>query len=230
MTTLSIVIPAYNEERTIGALLDRVLAVDLSPIVKEVIVVNDGSSDETANVLKQYTDRVTVLTHSKNRGKGAAVHTGFEKASGDYVVVQDADLEYDPDDFRAMLAFARNHGAQVVYGSRRLPHPHGGQQRGNWRFYLGGWFLTVLTNMLYGTHITDEPTCYKMMRRDVLNRIALKAEGFEFCPEITAQIARLGIPIHEVPIRYSPRSVSEGKKIRLRDGLIAIWTLLKYRF
>ena len=227
---LSIVIPAYNEERTIGALLDQVLSLELSPVEKEVIVVNDGSHDRTAESLKRYADRVTILTHPKNRGKGAAVRTGFAKATGDYVVVQDGDLEYTPTDFHMMLTYAREHNASVVYGSRWLPHPEGGQKRGGFGFYLGGQVLTKLTNVLYGTHITDEPTCYKMIRRDVLSRMTLTSEGFEFCPEITAKIARLGETIHEVPIRYAPRSAADGKKIRLRDGLVAIWTLIKYRF
>jgi dolichol-phosphate mannosyltransferase len=227
---LSIVIPAYNEARTIAALLDKVLALDLTPIQKEIIVVNDGSKDGTELVLKKYTDRVTVLHHEKNRGKGAGVRTGFEKATGDYVVVQDTDLEYNPEDFRAMLAFAESQNAPVVFGSRWLPHPEGGQSRGGFRYYLGGQVLTLLTNLLYGTRISDEPTCYKMMHRDVLQKITLTSEGFEFCPEITAKIARLGIPIAEVPIRYAPRSLEEGKKIRAHDGLVAIWTLIKNRF
>lgn len=226
---ISIVVPAYNEERTIGVLLDQVLALDLTPVEKEIIVVNDGSHDATEKILSRYSDKVRVYTHERNRGKGAAVRTGFEKATGDYVVVQDADLEYNPEDFRAMLACASSNNAHVVFGSRWLKHPDGGQRKGGLRFYLGGQALTWLTNILYGTHITDEPTCYKMMHRDVLRRITLTSEGFEFCPEITAKIARLGIPIYEVPIRYAPRSLEEGKKIRARDGLIAIWTLLKNR-
>jgi dolichol-phosphate mannosyltransferase len=227
---ISVVIPAYNEERTILALIEKVFAVDLGPVQKEIIVVNDGSKDGTGEALRAYDGRVTVLTHPQNRGKGAAVRTGFQRATGEYVVVQDADLEYTPTDFKTMLEYARAHDALVVFGSRRLPHPEGAQERGHWKFYLGGVVLTALTNVLYGTRITDEPTCYKMIHRDVLKRVSLTAEGFEFCPEITAKIARLGIPIHEVPIRYSPRSVADGKKIRFRDGLIAIWTLLKHRF
>jgi glycosyltransferase involved in cell wall biosynthesis len=226
---LSVVIPAYNEERTIGALIDRVLALDLSPDSKEVIVVNDGSKDGTDDVLKKYASKVTVLTHPKNRGKGAAVRTGFEKASGDYVVVQDADLEYDPQDLRRMLHAAAVQKAPVMYGSRRLPMNGKKNKSARWYYFFGGTVLTLITNLLYGTHITDEPTCYKMVHKDVLKRIALVADGFEFCPEITAKIARLGIPIHEIPITYAPRNVTEGKKIRAKDGLIAIWTLVKNR-
>jgi len=226
---LSIVIPAYNEEPTIEALIQRVLETDLSPVEKEVIVVDDGSKDGTSRILAQCADRVMVLTHPKNRGKGAAVRTGFAAASGDFVVVQDADLEYDPEDFRDMLAEAEQTGAKVVYGSRYLPRRGGGQKQGSWLFFLGGLSVTMLTNLLYGTHITDEPTCYKMIHRDVLKRLNLTAEGFEFCPEITAKVTRLGVPIREVPIHYAPRTAKEGKKIRLRDWFIAVWTLLKNR-
>ncbi|TSC87217.1 MAG: glycosyl transferase 2 [Parcubacteria group bacterium Gr01-1014_8] len=224
---LSIIIPAYNEARTIGTLIERVQSVQLEGYEKEIIVVDDGSKDETSAIAKR--SGVIVVVHPKNRGKGAAVRTGFEKATGKYVVVQDADLEYDPNDFRAMLRCAKEKGAQVIYGSRRLPRANEKPNRGAWYFYAGGLLLTILTNILYRTRITDEPTCYKMIHRDVLKKIRLTAEGFEFCPEITAKIARLGIPIYEVPISYAPRSVAEGKKIRLRDWFIAVWTLLKNR-
>ena len=227
---LSIVIPSYNEERTLATLLDRVLALDLAPALTEVIVVDDGSEDTTPEILKRYADQITVLTHPANRGKGAAVRSGFGKATGDYVVVQDADLEYNPEDFQLMLDAACRLDARAVYGSRVLGMEQFGNKHGRLHFFWGGLCLTWITNVLYGTRITDEPTCYKMIRRDVLNRITLTSEGFEFCPEITAKIARRGIVIHEVPIRYAPRSTSDGKKIRFRDGIIAIWTLLKYRF
>ncbi len=226
---LSVVIPAYNEERTIDALLDRVLALDLTPDTKEIIVVVDGSSDGTFCVLERYASRVTILRHEKNRGKGAAVRTGFAKATGDFVVVQDADLEYDPEDFRDMLQYAREKNASVVYGSRQLPYKKRAHRRGAWYYYLGGLSLTLFTNLLYGTRLTDEPTCYKMVHRDVLKKLTLTSEGFEFCPEITAKIARLKIPIHEVPIFYAPRSVEEGKKIKLSDWFVAVWTLVKNR-
>ncbi len=228
MPELSIVIPAYNEARTIARLLERVLRVSV-PGGTEIIVVDDGSHDETPSILASFGGRVRVLTHPKNRGKGAGVRTGFAHAQGKYVVVQDADLEYDPEDLREMLDLANRENAQAVYGSRRLPPTHGERKRGALRYYLGGVILTGITNLLYGTRITDEPTCYKMIERSLLERIPLSSEGFEFCPEITAKIARLGIPIYEVPISYDPRSSAEGKKIRAKDGIIAIWTLAKYR-
>jgi dolichol-phosphate mannosyltransferase len=227
---LSIVIPAYNEAKTINTLLERVLEVDLSPVEKEIIVVDDGSTDGTLAMAQKYAPRVQILSHEKNKGKGAAVRTGFDHATGDYVVVQDADLEYDPNDLRVMLDVAQQKNAGAVYGSRRLPLPGEAQHRGKWYYYFGGVVLTILTNILYNTHITDEPTCYKMVRGDVLKQITLVSNGFEFCPELTAKLARRDVTIVEVPIHYNPRSTIEGKKIRAKDGLIAIWTLIKYRF
>jgi dolichol-phosphate mannosyltransferase len=228
---LSIVIPAYNEEATLEALLERVHTLDLFPIEKEIIIVNDGSRDRTLEIASVYAtnhQNITVLSHEHNRGKGAAVRTGFAHATGEYVVVQDADLEYDPNDFRAMLALAQEKNAGAVYGSRRLPLPGQPQKRGKWYYYLGGVTLTYLANIIYDTRITDEPTCYKMIRGDVLKEIPLVSNGFEFCPEITAKIAKRGIYIYEVPIHYNPRDKAHGKKIRAQDGIIAIWTLLRY--
>ena len=226
---LSIVIPTYNEAATVGVLIDHVLAVRGLP-KKEIIVVDDGSIDNTDEILKKYEDRVIVERHPKNRGKGAAVRTGFARATGEYVVVQDADLEYDPTDLACMVAYAKEHNAPVVYGSRRLPLPDSKVRRGAWYYYLGGLGVTIATNLLYNTRLTDEPTCYKMIARDVLSKITLEQDDFAFCPEVTAKIAKLGIPIVEIPIHYSPRTSTEGKKIRFKDGFIALWTLLKYRF
>jgi hypothetical protein len=146
------------------------------------------------------------------------------------MVVQDADLEYNPADFREMIKLADEKDAQVVYGSRRLGLVKKKNPSAGWFYHLGGTFLTISTNFLYGTKITDEPTCYKMVSKNVLSRINLKANGFEFCPELTAKIARLKIPIFETPISYYPRNKKEGKKIRLKDGIVAIWTLIKYKF
>jgi glycosyltransferase involved in cell wall biosynthesis len=226
---LSIVIPAYNEENTLAQLLERVFAVGFAPDT-EIIVVNDGSTDRTGEILRAYENRVLVITHPKNRGKGAAVRTGFAHATGEYVVVQDGDLEYDPNDIARMFAVALEKKLPVVYGSRRLPIPGEKIHRGSWYYYLGGLGVTWAANLLYGLRLTDEPTCYKMVRRDVLNRITLTSEGFEFCPEVTAKIARLAVPIYEMPIHYDPRTSAQGKKIRAKDGFIALWTLLKNRF
>lgn len=227
--TLSVVIPVYNEGRTLQALLDKVLIVT-SALSAEVIVVNDGSQDNTGEILSRYAEKVCVLTHAVNRGKGAAVRTGFTEARGTYVVVQDGDLEYDPTDLVRMLQIAKANDLPVIYGSRRLPLPGEDTHRGAWQYYLGGLLVTWFTNIVYGTQLTDEPTCYKMIHRDVLARIPLVANGFEFCPEVTAKITRLGVPIYEIPIHYTPRSEKEGKKIRPKDGIIAILTLLRYRF
>lgn len=226
---LSIVIPAYNEARTIATLLDRVWAAELGDIEKEVIVVDDGSRDATRSLAAAYRPAVTVLAHERNRGKGAAVRTGFAAATGDYVVVQDADLEYDPRDFKAMLAAAEEKGVRAVFGSRILGHVAGMGTKGAAPYYLGGKAVTFAANLLYGTGITDEPTCYKMVEKSLIGELALEATGFEFCPEITAKLAKRGVRICEVPIHYQPRTTAEGKKLRFKDGVIALWTLLKYR-
>jgi glycosyltransferase involved in cell wall biosynthesis len=199
-------------------------------VEKEIIVVNDGSSDNSREVLDRYADRFIIIHHSKNQGKGAGVATGYRVATGDYVVVQDADLEYDPNDLRRLIDEAENNNAEVVYGSRRLGLSRKKSPKAGWIYYLGGVYLTWLTNLLYRANITDEATCYKMVSKPVLDKISIKATGFEFCPEITAKICRQGVKIHEVPISYIPRSQEEGKKIKFRDGLVAIWTLIKYRF
>lgn len=227
---LSVVIPVYNEKNTIEIILDRVQKADLGDIEKEIIIVDDGSKDGTREILKKYENVYKVIYHSQNNGKGAAVMAGFGLATGDYVVVQDADLEYDPNDFRLMINKAEKDNAEVVYGSRRLGKAKKKNPMAGWQYYFGGVLLSVLANLLYGSNITDEPTCYKMVSKKVLNKIKLEANGFEFCPELTAKIARLKIKIHEVPISYNPRSKKEGKKIKLKDGLIAIWTLIKHRF
>jgi len=217
---LSVLIPVYNEGATIVELVRRVRAV---PLDLEVILVDDGSTDGTRDLLDHLpVDRL--LLHDRNRGKGAAVRTALAAATGDVVVVQDGDLEYDPNDLVPMLKRIEQ-GAPVVYGSRIL----GGNPMSHLSFYLGGRLLSWLANRWYGLTITDEPTCYKMMRREVLLGLELVCEGFEFCPEVTAKLARRGHPIVEIPIRYQPRRLAEGKKIRARDGWIAIRTLWRYR-
>ncbi len=224
---LSILIPVFNEISTIEKILDILEKTDLGDVSKEIIVVDDGSWDGTREVLKKYENRHKIAYHERNRGKGAAVRTGLQIMSGDYAVIQDADLEYNPADFKRMLEYAATNNAEVVYGSRRLGR--GKSPTAGWQYYIGGVFLTHLTNFLYGAKITDEATCYKMVSRSVLEKLNLCSNGFEFCPEITAKIARQKIIIHEIPIDYAPRSRAEGKKIKLIDGFIAIWTLLKYK-
>ncbi|MFA6092464.1 MAG: glycosyltransferase family 2 protein [Elusimicrobiota bacterium] len=222
---LSIVVPAYNEAKTIRSVIERLLALEL-PATIEVLVVDDGSTDGTCEALAGLSgERLKILRHSVNQGKGAAIRTALAAASGEYLLVQDADLEYDPSDIGSLLE-AAGKGAQAVYGSRTLRQDNRAAYR---RYYWGGRLLSFCTNLLYGSRITDEPTCYKLVRTDLLRALGLTCTGFEFCPEVTGKLLRRKIPIIEVPIRYAPRTLEEGKKIRFRDGVIALWTLLKIR-
>jgi len=218
---VSIIVPVYNEKDTVMELLKR---LSLVPLDKEIIIVDDGSTDGTREILtKRWAEGVLHLC-SQNGGKGAAIRTGLTYAAGDAVIIQDADLEYDPQDIPRLLEKIER-GADVVYGSRMLQKEN---RRGLFMFYWGGRFVTYFTNLLYGTKLTDEPTCYKMFRTSLLKSFKLEYDGFGFCPEVTAKITKMGIPIVEVPISYSPRK--QGKKISWRDGLQALWILLRFRF
>ena len=229
---LSIIIPVYNENKTINKLLRKVNSVKLDfGIKKEVIVVDDGSIDGTKEILDKIKDNNIIknyrfLSHSENMGKGAAIKTGLVLATGDIILIQDADLEYNTNDYNKLIEPIITGKANIVYGSRNI----GRVERLYWSFYLGNLFLSWLANLLYGIKITDEATCYKVFKRDILEKISLKAKRFEFCPEVTAKVAKKGYQIFEVPISYEPRSMEEGKKIKWKDGFIAIWTLVKYRF
>ena len=225
---LSVIIPVYNERATIKEIVRRVQAV---PVSKEIILVNDGSNDGTKEILNQLehenTGDLKVLHHEFNQGKGAAVTTGLLVAEGDISLIQDADLEYDPAEYPLLLKpFETQSDIQVVYGSRILRK----NSRSAFTFYWGGRFLSWLTNLLFGAHITDEPTGYKLFRTRLLKELNITSKGFEFCPEVTAKILLRKIPIYEVPISYNPRSIQEGKKIKWTDGLQAIWVLIKHRF
>jgi len=224
---LSIIIPCYNEKNTIGEILNKIDELKLN---KEVIVVNDGSTDgsqeELENLQKKFNFKV--LHHKKNLGKSEAIKTALNFISGDFVIIQDADLEYSPSDYQNLLNFALKENAQVVYGSRRFTSQN--KQSSSLLYYLGGIFLTWLTNILYGTRITDVTTCYKLFKAELIKNIQLKSKRFEFCGEITAKIAKKGIKISEVSIKYFPRNRKEGKKLKWQDGLKIAWTLIKYRF
>ncbi|MEK7390353.1 MAG: glycosyltransferase family 2 protein [Elusimicrobiota bacterium] len=224
---VSVLIPAYNEARTIARCLDAVYGRNPGRDL-EVIVVDDGSIDATAAAARNSARGSTkVIAHEKNLGKGAAIRTALAAATGDLVLIQDADLEYDPADYAALLKPFEEGRAEVVYGSRILKAGNG---RSYARYYWGGRVLSWWTNLLYGSHVSDEPTCYKVFNTKLLRSLDLRCEGFEFCPEVTAKVLRRGIAINEVPISYHPRRIEEGKKIRWHDGVIALWTLLKFRF
>jgi dolichol-phosphate mannosyltransferase len=220
---VSVIVPVYNEAAHLHELLQ---AIHASPVKKEIIIVDDGSTDGTREKLQALppANDVTVVFHQKNCGKGAAIRSALRYARGEYVLIQDSDLEYDPRDYPALLEPLERHQANVVYGVRP-DRPERGL-----RFFLGAKLLTKLTNLLYNAAIHDEATCYKVFRRSLLSQIELRCQRFEFCPEVTAKLCRLGERIAEVPISYMPRSTGEGKKIRYSDGWLAIWTLLRYRF
>jgi glycosyltransferase involved in cell wall biosynthesis len=236
MKRLSVVVPVYNEETTVVALLDRVAAAPLTARIGslEVVAVDDGSSDGTWSKLEswqpaQRPDRVTVHLqrhqHPVNRGKGAALRTGFAAVTGDIVLIQDADLEYDPVQYPVLLGPILEGHADVVYGSRFLGGPH--RVLFFWH-YVGNRFLTLISNMFTDLNLTDMETCYKVFTTDVLRRLQLSSNRFGFEPEVTAKVARAGCRIYEVPISYHGRTYAEGKKIGWKDGVAAIWTILKH--
>ncbi|MBM3247386.1 glycosyltransferase family 2 protein [Candidatus Pacearchaeota archaeon] len=224
---ISVIIPAYNEKSTILELLKKVKSVK---IPKEIIVIDDFSKDGTREILKSIRDKeIKVLFHQKNCGKGRAIRTGIKEAKGDIIIIQDADLEYDPQDYPKLIAPIISGKYKVVYGSRFPTRKNRPSILKN-GFFLANRILTLASNVLFLANITDEPTCYKVFDSGVLKSINLRCERFEFCPEVTAKVRKKGYKIFEVPIRYYPRSVEEGKKIKWKDGFEALWTLVKYRF
>jgi glycosyltransferase involved in cell wall biosynthesis len=226
--TLSVVIPCYNEVKTIEEVLGRVEAVGLA---NEIIIVDDGSTDGSRDILARIKaenrPNVRVLFHEKNQGKGAALVTGFAAASSDVLLIQDADLEYDPREYPILLRPIEEGIAQVVYGSRFLGGP---RKAMNFWHMVGNKLLTLTTNILYNAILSDMETCYKVFRAEVVRDLVIHARRFEFEPEITAKVLKQGIRIYEVPISYNGREFEEGKKIHWTDGPIALWTLIKYRF
>jgi dolichol-phosphate mannosyltransferase len=224
---VSIIIPVYNEVNVIPMVLDRVMKAPLpAGCEKEIVIVDDGSTDGTSEILDRYTGLVAIHHSVENFGKGAAIRIGIRKATGDIVLIQDGDLEYDPNDYIKVLQPIVDGKATVVYGSRFMGDLKG-MKFANW---LANKLLTTTTNVLFAASITDEATAYKAFRIDVLRSMRLRCLRFEFCPEVTAKVRRLGHQIYEVPISYNARGILEGKKIRWQDGFHAMWTLWKYRF
>lgn len=229
---LSIIIPLYNEEKTIRVVLEKVEEIFKTASFKyEVIIVDDGSKDNSVSIveetIKGLGESYKLYRAERNQGKGAAIRLGLRYVKGEYVVIQDADLEYDPRDILTMIDYMQTHKLSVLYGSRVLNKQNHCQSK---IFYLGGRLVTLATNILYLQNLTDEPTCYKIFKTDIIRKMELKCNGFEFCPEVTAKISKMGYKIREVPISYYPRTIEEGKKISWLDGVEAIWTLLRYRF
>lgn len=229
MNKLSIIIPVYNEKETLMHLLEKLSMVVLPfSFAQEVILIDDGSKDGSADIIKKLDERYIKIINNENKGKGYAIREGLSKSSGDYVVIQDADLEYDPFDISKMLEFMIQNNIEVLYGSRVRNISN--EKTSGFIFYLGGILLTAITNLLYNQKITDEPTCYKMFKSNLIKSLPLKCKRFEFCPEVTALVSKRGLRIEEVPISYHPRTISEGKKIKFKDWFHAVWTLLKLRF
>jgi dolichol-phosphate mannosyltransferase len=219
---LSVIVPVHNERETIAEALRRVKA---APGEKEIIVVDDASTDGTLALLKADPD-IRLLRHLKNQGKGSAIRTALAAATGDVILIQDADLEYDPQEYPRLVEPIRRGEARVVYGSRFL----NGRPAMRWPNYLCNRLLALAANLLYGARITDEATCYKVFDATLLRDLPLECRRFEFCPEVTAKVRRRGVRIHEVPITYTARTFDAGKKIRAWDAVEAFWTLLRFRF
>ena len=228
MQKVSIIIPVYNEKDTILLLLEKVVEANFAGLEKEIILVDDCSTDGTTKILENLKSKYTIFFHEKNQGKGAAIRTAIKGANGDYIVIQDADLEYLPDDYDKLLPLLINNEADVVYGSRFK------NKENSKNFILknkiANKFLTILTNILYGAEITDMETCYKAFKSSFIKNIKIKANRFDFEPEITAKILKQKVRLKEVPISYAGRGHEEGKKINWKDGIHAILTLIKYRF
>ena len=236
---LSIIIPVFNEEKTIDKILAKLIVLSFKNVQKEIIIIDDGSLDKTSSIVESFISKnkkenLIFLRHKVNLGKGAAVRTGIDKATGDYIIIQDADLEYDPQFISLLLKPILEKRAQVVYGTRlqRLPNlKHEERRLGFLLHYFGNRFLSLATSVLYGQWLTDMETCYKLFPKNALDKIKLNSKRFDFEPEITAKLLKRGYKILEIPISTNPRGYEEGKKISaLKDGPVALLTLIKYRF
>ncbi len=237
---LSIVIPVYNEKATVNELLLRVIGAKLPPKVdKEIVIVDDASKDDSYQQCLRFKQKyesglkIKLIRHNTNRGKGASVIDGINLSSGEIIVIQDADLEYDPDDYAKLIDPIIRGDTDVVYGTRLKHYPlrfFGEKKTPLITHYFGNKLLTFITEILYQKKVSDMETCYKMFRKDIIKDINIKAKRFEFEPEFTAKVLKKDYKIHEIPIKVQPRGYEEGKKISWRDGFIALWTLIKYRF
>ena len=224
---LSVIIPLFNEEKTILEILKRIEKVKIPKIEKEIIIVDDFSTDGTREILKRLKNRYKIYYHKKNMGKGAAIKTALKYATGEIVIIQDADLEYNPQDYTKLVEPILEGKTSVVYGSRIL------MKKNNWfslMYFLGGWLICRTTNLLYGSKLTDVNCGYKVFKREIFDKIKLEGNRFEFCEEVTAKVLRNNYKIKEVAVRYTPRSFREGKKLTWKDGFTAIKILVKYRF
>lgn len=230
MLKLSVIIPTYNEDKTVSKVIEKVKKTKINNIEKEIIIVDDFSTDNTKSILKKLGDKsLKIFYHNKNIGKGAAIRTGLENSTGDIILIQDADLEYNPDEYKNLLKPIIEDKAKVVYGSR-LEAIRKNIKNMYKLHYIGNLFLTLMTNLLYKAKITDMETGYKVFRREVIENMSLKAKRFEFEPEITAKILKKGYKITEVPINFVGRKFDQGKKITWADGVKAVYYLVKYRF
>ncbi len=228
MPKISIIIPVFNEENSIEEIIKRVNDARVFGWEKEIIVVDDGSTDKTPKILESLKDKFSfkLITHAKNQGKGTAIRSALSEVGGDYILIQDADLEYDPNDYQKLLELIKKEKAQIVYGSRNLKP----QKRGYFLNFWGGKFLTFLMNLFFGSSLTDINTCYKVFKTEILQEFHIENSRFEFCEEVTARALKAGYKIVEVPISYNPRRAREGKKLRPIDGLVGFWTIVRLKF
>lgn len=226
MSKLSIIIPVFNEEKTIKKLLEKVLKVNIKPWKKEIILVNDGSTDSSFSKVNSHKEKIKILVHKNNLGKGEAIKTALKEAKGEAILIQDADLEYDPAEILNLLKYYQANNSLAVFGSRNLSS----NKRSTWYYYFGVLFFGLLIKTLYGAWIADPYTCYKLIDAKLLKSLNLKSKGFEIEAEVTIKLIKRGIKIDEIPIKnYNPRKYSEGKKIKIKDGLIGLVEILRYK-